>query len=997
MLDSQDFDYSPRRILRDMLPYPILTILLLALVFLFWTDGVFLRILFVVFMIYAVNLVALVALGTGEQTSHLSGRILLCNLGYSAGLTLILLLFTGFFRDSESGVLYFAAAGFGLLIATFFITTLSFLSYYLIWRKQPAREPWNWKSLPVSGFLLVSLFVFGFFTNSRQEEKGIVRWSEREVNWEDFYQVGSIEGGYSASIYSGIASPDVITDSNPSIYAYMDPDFSEKLEGMEAYDDVLRHEQYHFNITEYCARLMRKEVLETGLGGLSTPKLKEMHQRYYRKLDSLQDAYDTETDHSVKYHSQQAWEAQIDDWLRQTANFAEENMYNYHQFAGGSAQYYKHIYFTMDQELLTSLPVGPAEFPNGETYEVEYSGRGNRTITFYRNGEVTNGGYFGTAVVELYRKKGGITEVHYKNQDKVYTRKLMSAIIRTQVDSTGRITSQYFNDKDQRIAQDGVYEISWRLQPDSTYRSVSRNQKGEIVPKEGPIYFEERRLDKRGRTIYSRYLDRAGRPVLDDEFIASRQWEYNKKNQRIRYRKFDKSGAPAVYLSDYHLTYDYDEYGQISRVSSLDQEGNPTYDNNGASIYEYTYDLKGRETSIKRLNAAGDPIVANDDYFMKVYEYGDNGKLAFEASYYPGYVLKFTEDRWGATRYAYEGDSITLQYNYDAYGNLMSNDDEVAAIKQVLNAEGQVARKIYLDTLGLPMAKPDGVVAHQYTYDDVGNTLSEHTLDSLGSPLANKGDVALTRWEYDSEGNVVATRYFDTDDKPVALDGTHKTTMEYNETGLVTAVHEYDLEDQPIPGVATTRYRYNTYGTLFEELYFDGRGRRTINASGISGQRYLLNKRDYATGVVNIDSRGRITNNYSGYALQRRQLNELGHLVSLSYYDERSQPVSGPSGYHKLVYEWAPVGEIVKVAYFNTSLNPTSDNEGTAVYEYTLAPSGMDLEVRRYNEFGRLADNWEGKAISKYAETQNGLYYLYEELNSSGEVVFEDNDYRFIE
>ena len=47
----------------------------------------------------------------------------------------------------------------------------------------------------------------------------------------------------------------------------------------------------------------------------------------------------------------------------------------------------------------------------------------------------------------------------------------------------------------------------------------------------------------------------------------------------------------------------------------------------------------------------------------------------------------------------------------------------------------------------------------------------------------------------------------------------------------------------------------------------------------------------------------------------------------------------------------------------------------------------MYSQIKRYNKQGKLAENTSGAAVSKYTPYLDGLYYLEEELNVSGEVL----------
>ncbi|MEO1487066.1 MAG: hypothetical protein AAFU57_15070 [Bacteroidota bacterium] len=190
----------------------------------------------------------------------------------------------------------------------------------------------------------------------------MIVWSENDLTWSDFELVRHMEHDYVATIYSTFSCPNLITSEKSRVFAYMNPNLSKKLRGEYDSENVLIHEQYHFHITEYCTRLLRKEIVQRGLGGLSFKVMKDLKTKYSKKLDSLQNVYDSITDHNGDWEKQKYWEMKIDDWLRETAYYENDNIYSYYDFTKNRTSFYRKIYFTMTQKVLTSFPVGEKKF-----------------------------------------------------------------------------------------------------------------------------------------------------------------------------------------------------------------------------------------------------------------------------------------------------------------------------------------------------------------------------------------------------------------------------------------------------------------------------------------------------------------------------------------------------------------------------------------------------------------------------------------------------------
>jgi hypothetical protein len=77
------------------------------------------------------------------------------------------------------------------------------------------------------------------------------------------------------------------------------------------YDDLLTHELYHFHITEYVARMIRKEILTKGVSANS----KKIYKKYMTTWNELQGQYDKETNHSYILGKQLDWQNKIDSCL----------------------------------------------------------------------------------------------------------------------------------------------------------------------------------------------------------------------------------------------------------------------------------------------------------------------------------------------------------------------------------------------------------------------------------------------------------------------------------------------------------------------------------------------------------------------------------------------------------------------------------------------------------------------------------------------------------
>lgn len=73
-------------------------------------------------------------------------------------------------------------------------------------------------------------------------------------------------------------------------------------------DTVLAHERLHFDITEWHARELRKEIAKLQISQNIKEQLESLYQKASLKLRATQKKYDRETDHSMIVPEQLRWQ-----------------------------------------------------------------------------------------------------------------------------------------------------------------------------------------------------------------------------------------------------------------------------------------------------------------------------------------------------------------------------------------------------------------------------------------------------------------------------------------------------------------------------------------------------------------------------------------------------------------------------------------------------------------------------------------------------------------
>jgi hypothetical protein len=146
-----------------------------------------------------------------------------------------------------------------------------------------------------------------------------IRWStERRLNYRDFAGALPASTPWAATTNSSIHfsyEERNRTLQSVTVYSAFDPSSS----WMKTKSpDVLRHEQLHFDITEFFARkFYSSATAQIGQSGASA-KLKSLFQQINQECMEMQEAYDKESEHGVNAGRQQEWEKKVTQWLRST-------------------------------------------------------------------------------------------------------------------------------------------------------------------------------------------------------------------------------------------------------------------------------------------------------------------------------------------------------------------------------------------------------------------------------------------------------------------------------------------------------------------------------------------------------------------------------------------------------------------------------------------------------------------------------------------------------
>lgn len=158
------------------------------------------------------------------------------------------------------------------------------------------------------------LIIFLFFLKPALSEEVTISWSDsKKLNWSDFK--GKIDQNTDAVAVtaSGITfsfsvsqSKGEYVDFNAEAQAHFYPEKSWYV-AEKGDDDILAHEQLHFDITELHVRQLRYNISKIQVSKKVKFDLRGVHEQANKNLAKMQNDYDTQTDNSINKEQQANW------------------------------------------------------------------------------------------------------------------------------------------------------------------------------------------------------------------------------------------------------------------------------------------------------------------------------------------------------------------------------------------------------------------------------------------------------------------------------------------------------------------------------------------------------------------------------------------------------------------------------------------------------------------------------------------------------------------
>jgi hypothetical protein len=156
------------------------------------------------------------------------------------------------------------------------------------------------------------------------------RWTKENLTWADFKQPPPVGENYAAATQSYLTHSYVFVSPDTFrffIAAWFIPErsWAKKEVNGNAYN--LKHEQYHFNLTELYARKLRRRLSVSLFSPTNyQAQITTLFDQYTDKLRVAQAQYDAESNHSLDKEGQEKWIHSIDTELGHLSAYADPSV-----------------------------------------------------------------------------------------------------------------------------------------------------------------------------------------------------------------------------------------------------------------------------------------------------------------------------------------------------------------------------------------------------------------------------------------------------------------------------------------------------------------------------------------------------------------------------------------------------------------------------------------------------------------------------------------------
>lgn len=616
-------------------------------------------------------------------------------------------------------------------------------------------------------------------------------------------------------------------------------------------------------------------------------------------------------------------------------------------------------------------------------------------------------------------------------------------LVENRYDSLGRVNLQYDGKRNGTSFKYDEYTddniVTTTVTTGSRIEVLEHNKDGYLLSKtDGEGFTERYSYDHNGNVISK--IDK------NEQFFTYQYDENNRlvkevyPNNTFSQYAYDQAGNITVFTTEDGLSvnneyengrlllrsnklgnqtiYNYDSFGNVTRIQEGNKETLYTYDSNG---YLQSITIEGKTTTFENdvLGRVLKTTLPDGSYSVLAYDEESN-------------IIAATDLSGNATTYEYNafGDKITetdtkgnvTYFSYDNNGNLISEKSNEREIVYTYNAFNEVTSKSLkngtsiknketytYDKRGQLIKYVDADnIGYSLTYDGNGNVLTKtigsvvetYTYDNMNNLISSvDGNGGTTTYNYDVLGNVIQEVSPNGATQSYSYDAMNRLVSSTNGEGYVTT-YEYDafgnLIKETKPNDAITSYEYNEHNQLTATI--NALGERSQHHYNDLGQlievRNALNEIIQQYEYTELGQVNKITDgNGHSYSFEYDSngnlleiQNPLGHIVEENTYNQ----------YDELIATLDALGNTTTYAYdlFGNVSSVTDPKGNPSTFTYSAAsrlrnvkdPIGTSAEYK-YDTFGNISSL--GQTSSMYTRyTRDNNQNIIQDIYAIGSIKY---------
>jgi hypothetical protein len=172
-------------------------------------------------------------------------------------------------------------------------------------------------------YTLLLFCIFLVIQGYSQKNKDAIIWGEKEIEWKDFKGKPEKKSHFQALTHSEMHAPNSWNRDSLHINVFSKFVKSKSWTKNKESANLLKHEQLHFDITEYHTRLFRKAILRYKFSSHEQVgnEVVSLFNKYHKKSRTMQSLYDKESDHSRDAKGQDKWNKKVALLLTKTNEY----------------------------------------------------------------------------------------------------------------------------------------------------------------------------------------------------------------------------------------------------------------------------------------------------------------------------------------------------------------------------------------------------------------------------------------------------------------------------------------------------------------------------------------------------------------------------------------------------------------------------------------------------------------------------------------------------